>query len=67
MGRIASQEAVEDCVCLCSKHERHWVPDGILVLCPNAALSSQVDFRTQSALLEMSHIHSCILCLASRG
>ena len=28
--------------CPCSKHERHYVPDGILVLCPDAALSTQV-------------------------
>lgn len=50
------EAAIECCCASCSKHERHPVPDGILVLCPNAALSSQV----RAMLPAMQITVSCI-------
>ena len=50
------EAAIECCCASRSKHERHPVPDGILVLCPNAALSSQV----RAMLPAMQITVSCI-------
>jgi hypothetical protein len=59
------ETAIEDC-CPRSKHERHPVPDGILVLCPNAALSSQVRMMLSAMQITVSRYTDAVLASMHR-
>lgn len=63
---VGLNEAIERCCASRSKHERHPVPEGILVLCPNAALSSQVRTMLPAMQITVSCIQMPLLASTHR-